>query len=83
VNAVYDPLYLFIDGEWIAANERETAPVINPATTGELGRVPLATITDLDHALTVTRRAFDVWRNTVPAERARILRAMLIKSSDS
>lgn len=74
MNSVYDPLYLFIDGEWIAANKRETVPVINPATRGELGRVPLATTSDLDHALSVTRRAFDVWRNTVPAERARILR---------
>jgi succinate-semialdehyde dehydrogenase/glutarate-semialdehyde dehydrogenase len=74
MNAVYDALYLFIDGEWIAANERETAPVVNPATQRELGRVPLATAADLEHALAVTRRAFEVWRNTVPAERARILR---------
>jgi succinate-semialdehyde dehydrogenase / glutarate-semialdehyde dehydrogenase len=74
MNAVYDAPYLFIDGEWIAANERETAPVVNPATQRELGRVPLATASDLDHALAVTRRAFEVWRNTVPAERARILR---------
>jgi hypothetical protein len=44
MNATYDPLYLFIDGEWIAANERETAAVINPANERELGRVPLAAI---------------------------------------
>ena len=74
MNASYEPLYLFIDGKWIAAQERETAPVVNPATKRELGRVPLATSADLDHALAVTRRAFEVWRKTVPAERARILR---------
>lgn len=74
MNAHYDSLYLFINGEWIAASERSTAPVVNPATLQELGRVPLATAADLDHALRTAKRAFDVWRNTVPAERARILR---------
>ncbi|WP_233344315.1 NAD-dependent succinate-semialdehyde dehydrogenase [Burkholderia cepacia] len=70
----YDALHLFINGEWIDASERETAPVINPATQIEIGRVPLATAADLDRALQVAAQAFDVWRNTVPAERARILK---------
>ncbi|SDR39973.1 succinate-semialdehyde dehydrogenase / glutarate-semialdehyde dehydrogenase [Paraburkholderia fungorum] len=74
MNATYDKLYLFIDGEWIGGDARETVPVINPATQVELGRVPLATAADLDHALNVSQRAFDVWRNTVPNERARILK---------
>lgn len=75
MNADYDSLYLFINGEWIAASERDTAPVVNPATLQELGRVPLATAADLDLALRTAKRAFDVWRNTAPAERARILKA--------
>ncbi|MBW5808041.1 aldehyde dehydrogenase family protein [Burkholderia sp. COPS] len=70
----YDALHLFINGEWIGASERETAPVINPATQIEIGRVPLATAADLDRALQVAAQAFDVWRNTVPAERARVLK---------
>ncbi|NIE63405.1 NAD-dependent succinate-semialdehyde dehydrogenase [Burkholderia sp. Ax-1719] len=74
MNAHYDSLYLFINGEWIAASERDTARVVNPATLQELGRVPLATAADLDLALHAAKRAFDVWRNTVPAERARILK---------
>lgn len=74
MNAHYDPLYLFINGEWITAGERNTAPVINPATLQELARVPLATAADLDLALQTAKRAFNVWRNTVPAERARILK---------
>ena len=74
MNASYDPLYLFIDGQWLDAGARDTAAVINPATQRELGRVPLATAADLDHALGVAKRAFDVWRTTFPAERARILK---------
>ena len=74
MNAHYDSLYLFINGEWIAASERDTAPVVNPASLEELGRVPLATAADLEQALRTAKHAFNVWRNTVPAERARILK---------
>ncbi|MFM0470526.1 NAD-dependent succinate-semialdehyde dehydrogenase [Paraburkholderia strydomiana] len=74
MDAHYDSLYLFINGEWIAASERDTAPVVNPASLQELGRVPLATASDLEQALQTAKHAFDVWRNTVSAERARILK---------
>lgn len=71
----YDPLYLFIDGAWLAAGDRDTAAVVNPASGATLGRLPLATAADLDRALTAARAGFDTWRRTVPAERSRILRA--------
>lgn len=71
---IYDPLYLFIDGEWVPADSRDTAPVINPANGAVLGRVPLATAADLDHALAVSQRAFETWRQTPPFERAHILK---------
>jgi succinate-semialdehyde dehydrogenase/glutarate-semialdehyde dehydrogenase len=70
----YDPLYLFIGGEWISAEGRNTAAVVNPATGREIGRVPLATAGDLDHALEVTRLSFEQWHQTVPDKRAKILK---------
>ncbi|KHK63014.1 NAD-dependent succinate-semialdehyde dehydrogenase [Pseudomonas frederiksbergensis] len=70
----YDPLYLFIGGEWISAEGRDTAAVVNPATGREIGRVPLATAGDLDHALEVTRLSFEQWHQTVPEKRAKILK---------
>lgn len=70
----YDPLYLFIGGEWISAEGRDTATVVNPATGREIGRVPLATASDLDHALEVTHLSFEKWRQTVPDQRAKILK---------
>jgi len=70
----YDPLYLFIGGEWIGAEGRDTAAVVNPATGREIGRVPLATADDLDHALEMTRLCFEQWRQTVPDKRAKILK---------
>ncbi|MGN4076843.1 aldehyde dehydrogenase family protein, partial [Burkholderia gladioli] len=70
----YEPLYLFIDGQWLSAEGRDTATVINPADGGEIGRVPLATAADLDRALAAAEAAFTVWRRAVPAERARVLK---------
>lgn len=72
-NITYDPLYLFINGAWLAAGDRDTTAVINPASGATLGRLPLATPADLDQALQTARDAFDVWRVTAPAERARIM----------
>lgn len=71
---IYDPLYLFINGAWLEAGSRDTSAVINPADGAALGRLPLATAADLDLALNTARDSFDVWRHTVPVERARILR---------
>ena len=73
-NHQYDPLYLFIDGNWIEAGNRDTVAVINPATEATIGRLPLATAADLERALSATRSGFDIWRRTVPAERARIMK---------
>lgn len=74
MNTPYDPLYLFIGGHWISTEGRTTAPVVNPATEDVIGQVPLADQADLDFALETAQQAFEQWRNTVPAERARILK---------
>lgn len=73
-NHQYDPLYLFIDGDWIEAGNRDTVAVINPATEVIIGRLPLATSADLECALSAARSGFDIWRHTVPVERARIMK---------
>ncbi|WP_413628851.1 NAD-dependent succinate-semialdehyde dehydrogenase [Herbaspirillum frisingense] len=70
----YDPLYLFINGNWLEAGQRDTAPVINPATGAALGRLPMAGAADLDLALAAATPAFDVWRRTAPEQRARVLK---------
>ncbi|HBW42032.1 MAG TPA: NAD-dependent succinate-semialdehyde dehydrogenase [Leclercia adecarboxylata] len=70
----YDPLYLFINGQWLSAEDRDTSAVINPASGTTLGRLPLATNADLNQALVTAHESFNVWRNTVPDERARIMK---------
>ena len=69
----YPALYLFIGGRKIEARERETLAVLNPASGQELGRLPIATETDLDEALEAAQRAFPVWRRMTAFERGRIL----------
>jgi len=67
-------LHLFIDGEWIGADTRDTLPVVDPATGLEIARLPVATEADLERALDSTARAFPAWRDTTAVDRGRILR---------
>ncbi|MEM9746258.1 MAG: NAD-dependent succinate-semialdehyde dehydrogenase [Actinomycetota bacterium] len=69
----YPELALFIDGEW--RTTADTLPVVNPATEREIGRVPVATATDLDDALAAASRGFDVWSQTSPRDRSDLIRA--------
>jgi succinate-semialdehyde dehydrogenase/glutarate-semialdehyde dehydrogenase len=65
---------LLIAGETIRADARESLPLINPATGAEIGRVPIATDDDLQHALEAAARGFEQWRNVSAFDRATILR---------
>jgi succinate-semialdehyde dehydrogenase/glutarate-semialdehyde dehydrogenase len=72
--AEYAELGLFIGGEWVAAGDRKTSPVINPATEEAIGRVPHATTADLDRALTAAQKGFDTWRAVFPDQRGKIMK---------
>ncbi len=69
--STYPELNLYIDGEW-----RQCAsdlPVLNPATEEEIGRLPHASIADLDDALAAAEKGFETWRQVAPVERAKVL----------
>ena len=69
----YPALCMIIDGERVAAGDRRTHRVINPATEETLGELPLASAADLDRALDTAARGFKIWRNSTPQERANVL----------
>ena len=71
---MYEQLALYIDGEFLGGEGRESQPVTNPATLEVLGQLPHATQEDLDRALESAQRAFESWRRTSPMERSAILR---------
>lgn len=66
---------LFLDGEWRDATDRRSLPVRNPATGQEIGRVAHADRSDLDLALIAAQRGFEIWRDFMPAQRSKIMRA--------
>jgi succinate-semialdehyde dehydrogenase/glutarate-semialdehyde dehydrogenase len=70
----YIDTQLFIDGKWQQPAEGKSLPVVNPATGKEIGRVAHAGRPDLDRALEAAKKGFEVWRDMVPAERAKIMR---------
>ncbi len=69
----YRPLALSIGGQW-EKETAETLPVINPATGGELGRLPVATEDHVDRAVAAAAEAFAVWRDAPHGHRRAVLR---------
>ena len=66
-------LGLYIDGEWLGAEGRETHSVVNPATGAGQADLPLATTADLDRALAAADAGFKAWRAVAPEQRAAVL----------
>ena len=62
---------LLIDGAWVGA--AESAPVFNPYTGGEIARVPLGGVAEIEAALAAAERAFPRVRGTAGHERAALL----------
>ena len=60
----------FIDGESRDAAEGQTTPLVNPTTGEQFAEAPLSTQADVDAACKAAERAFEKWRDTIPAERS-------------
>ena len=60
--APYAPQFLYIDGEFIGADQRAGQDVRNPATGQAIGRLPHAPPDDLQRALKAAERAFATWK---------------------
>ncbi len=63
----------YVNGGWSRATATESLPVLDPATAGVLGRVPLSSAADVDAAVSAGTRAFDEWRNVPVTERVQFL----------
>lgn len=68
---MYPDLNLFIDGKWRKA--QNDLSVVNPATEQEIGRLPSASQSDLDDALTAAIKGFEIWRKVSPRQRADVI----------
>jgi aldehyde dehydrogenase (NAD+) len=70
---------LHIDGRWTEGSATETLSVINPATEAEIGSTPLGTVSDVQHAISAARRAFDEgpWPTMSARQRSDVLIRMV------
>ncbi|AYN22529.1 NAD-dependent succinate-semialdehyde dehydrogenase [Alcaligenes aquatilis] len=71
---MYQHLALYINGQFLDGQGRQTQAVINPANGSSLGQLPLASQADLDAALDAAQAAFKSWRHSSPMDRSAILR---------
>ncbi|MBN8980996.1 MAG: NAD-dependent succinate-semialdehyde dehydrogenase [Rhizobiales bacterium] len=69
----HSDLSLYIAGEWRGLKGRSGEDVINPATEQSLGSLPHANREDLEDAIASATIAFEKWRTTPAAARAKIL----------
>ncbi|MFI9387902.1 aldehyde dehydrogenase [Kutzneria sp. NPDC052558] len=65
---------LYIGGQWLRPAENGVITVVSPADEQTIGAVPLATATDVDHAVAAAGAAFrGTWPRLTPGERADVL----------
>lgn len=64
---------LFINGEFVDADDGATISVANPHDNSELTTIAEAKAADVDKAVAAAKSAFPVWRDMNPADRARLI----------
>ncbi|MCU4535703.1 CoA-acylating methylmalonate-semialdehyde dehydrogenase [Acinetobacter bereziniae] len=64
---------LLINGKFTESNTTEWQDILNPATQEVLGRVPMATLEEVDAAIAAAQEAFKTWRLTPIQARMRIM----------
>ena len=65
---------LFIDGQWRAASDGATFPIIDPSTEEKIADVSSATVEDVITTVEVADAAGKEWAKRAPRDRAEILR---------
>jgi len=71
---MYSKFGQFIDGKWQQSQNNETYDVINPATEEIIGKASKAGEEDVNKALKSAEKGLEVWRNTPPWQRSKIIR---------
>ena len=71
---IYEKFGQFINGKWQASSSGETYEVINPATEEVIGNASKANKKDIDLCLKSAEKGFEIWKNTSPWERSKIIR---------
>ncbi len=69
-------LHNFVNGEYVGAASGQVSEVVDPSTGEPYAQAPVSGPADVDAALRAAAGAFEVWRDTTPAERSLALLRM-------
>jgi betaine-aldehyde dehydrogenase len=69
-------LHNFVNGEYVAAASGQVSEVVDPSTGEPYAQAPVSGPADVEAALRAAAGAFEVWRDTTPAERSLALLRM-------
>lgn len=72
-NASVRTAKLLIDGQFVESKSAEWRDIVNPATQEVVGRVPFATMDEVDAAVAAAHKAFQTWRTTPLGARMRLM----------
>ena len=75
----------FVNGKTFTGESKRTAKVFNPATGEQSAEVKLATTEDINKAIENAKKAFEIWSNRPPLQRARVMfkfKELIEKNSD-
>jgi aldehyde dehydrogenase (NAD+) len=65
---------MYVDGKWVAARDRSVFEVVDPYRQDVVAHVPEGTESDVEHAVSAARRAFEgPWSGFDPRERRALL----------
>ena len=64
---------LFINGQFVDAENGETLPTLNPHDNSKLADVAMADWADIDKAVKAAQQAFPAWSSAAAADRGRLL----------
>ncbi|KAF5664281.1 aldehyde dehydrogenase (nad+) [Fusarium heterosporum] len=67
------PTGILIDNEFQPAADNKTITIENPSTCTPIGDVSAAQSSDVDRAVSSSKKAFATWKTTAPAERRRLI----------
>jgi acyl-CoA reductase-like NAD-dependent aldehyde dehydrogenase len=69
---------MYVDGQWVEAENGESFESINPATGEAWATVPAASAADVDRAVQAAHRAFSEgeWSSMLPTQRGKLLRRL-------
>ncbi|MDC0477384.1 aldehyde dehydrogenase family protein, partial [Pelagibacteraceae bacterium] len=71
---MYENFGQFINGSWKQSSTGETYDVINPANEETIGKASKANKDDIKKAIDSAARGLEIWKNTSPWDRAKVLR---------